>query len=132
MPYRLILIAACVASLTVPAAACDRNRLLALQPACGESSDTSGIVDACLALAAADHECEATSTGYAHYAYAIQEAVSYGVAATYSQEPARKKYAHTFLSKMKRIRDDPQAPAALRDKAQTVIDTMSVNGFPFD
>ncbi len=56
MPYALILIAACVASLTVPATACDRNRLVVLQPACGESSDTSGIVDACLALAAADHE----------------------------------------------------------------------------
>ena len=77
-------------------------------------------------------KCEATSTGYAHYAYAIQEAVSYGVAATYSQKPARKKYAHTFLSKMKRIRDDPQASAALRETAQSVIDTIPENGVPFD
>jgi len=66
-----------------------------------------------------------------HYVYAFQEAVSYGVAGSYSHDPARKKYAYTVLRKMKRIRDDPEAPAAFRDKARTIIDTMSANGYPF-
>jgi len=92
----------------------------------------SGVVDACLALAKTDRECESDSSGYVHYVYAFQEAVSYGVAATYSEEPARTRYAYTVLRKMKSIRDDPQAPAALRDKARGIIDTMSVNGFPFN
>jgi hypothetical protein len=77
-----------------------------------------------------DRKCAVAFTGRARYLFIFQEATMFGLAASWTADvTARKKYVSAALAQMKLIRDDPSAPAALRDRARTDIATEVAHGY---